>query len=494
MKSRQISVLVGHAALPEPIPEPIPEVVPSNTVALYVEGFKEEALDGWYRRRDKCIITGSPAFFNNKQGSSKLFMYKQASGRWVISPVRAGKEGEDDLLRAARQGQDRGVACQKAARGGFNSWREFYQGRWVETKLTVEMFNFEQYEREKRRSQLAREQRQALALPAPVAPVAPVAPLPARGENQAALPVPEPAAFEAPARAELPPRSAPVAPAAAAPAAAAPAAAPPLTEKDVQKMLLRAQAETKQRERKEQLEQELEQRKEEQLRTQHSKQPPPSAPKGTSSLLALAAKLHAPPEAGFMSSAMKRLEVERHLSAVEEPIVASSTPKEMPQVTKSPPQNVFIPKPTSRAGAHGVRAPQVLGPPPSLINQLMMPQAGPLPIGQVQAVPGWQASAIAGPLAKAMGAMPQPGFLSAYGLPQGAQTLPPPPPPPPLEEAANARAPVTPPKTSTAKGFGKDKVNKAWREPSGNFFGKLFGPHFGLGTKLLRLFLKTTGG
>lgn len=58
--------------------------------------------------------------------------------------------------------------------------------------------------------------------------------------------------------------------------------------------------------------------------------------------------------------------------------------------------------------------------------------------------------------------MPQPGFLAVFS--QGAQPLPPPPPPPPLEEASTGlRAPVTPPKTSPAKGVGK--MNKEKNSP-----------------------------
>eukprot|EP00434_Breviolum_minutum_P013139 symbB.v1.2.011580.t1/scaffold782.1/size163076/4 len=246
--------LSRHAPPPEAeIPQ---EAVPSSTVALLVEGFKEEALDGWYRRRDKCIVTGSPAFFHGSSGAPKLFMYKQASGRWVISPVRGGSGGEADLLRAARLGQDRGVACQKAAKGSFSSWREFYQGRWVETKLHVEMFNFEDYERYKRRHGDVDRQAPIAALPA----------APKEFNRRQVEPRAEP----------LPPKSVP------------PARTTPVTEKEVEKMLLAAQAETKRGER-------LVQQRDQQLIMEEEKNK--AKAKGSSTLLAVAAKLHSPPEA-----------------------------------------------------------------------------------------------------------------------------------------------------------------------------------------------------
>ncbi|CAJ1330552.1 unnamed protein product, partial [Effrenium voratum] len=124
------------------------EAVPGSTVAVRVEGFHEPALDGWYRRRDNCVIIGGPAFFHEKEDVS-TFMYKQASGRWAISPL---KVGDQDLLRAAQEGHDRGVACQKAAKGALERWQEFHNGRWVDTKLIVETFNFEEYEKHARRA------------------------------------------------------------------------------------------------------------------------------------------------------------------------------------------------------------------------------------------------------------------------------------------------------------------------------------------------------
>jgi len=112
-------------------------------VAVKLDGFNQTPMDGLYRRRDTVVIADHPTFFHT-QGDN-MFLYKNKSERWAISPTSLRNE---DLVEAAKQGEQQGLACQKATgRRMDGTWIEFLNKRWVDVKLSVRTFNFEEYER-----------------------------------------------------------------------------------------------------------------------------------------------------------------------------------------------------------------------------------------------------------------------------------------------------------------------------------------------------------
>eukprot|EP00439_Symbiodinium_sp_Y106_P033902 s3592_g4.t1 len=114
-----------------------------HTVAVKLDGFNQTPMDGLYRRRDTVVIADHPTFFHT-QGDN-MFLYKNKSERWAISPTSLRNE---DLVEAAKQGEQQGLACQKATgRRMDGTWIEFLNKRWVDVKLSVRTFNFEEYER-----------------------------------------------------------------------------------------------------------------------------------------------------------------------------------------------------------------------------------------------------------------------------------------------------------------------------------------------------------
>ncbi|CAE6969547.1 unnamed protein product [Symbiodinium sp. CCMP2592] len=114
-----------------------------HTVAVKLDGFHQTPMDGLYRRRDTVVIADHPTFFHT-QGDN-MFLYKNKSERWAISPTSLRNE---DLVEAAKQGEQQGLACQKATGSRMDgTWIEFLNKRWVDVKLSVRTFNFEEYER-----------------------------------------------------------------------------------------------------------------------------------------------------------------------------------------------------------------------------------------------------------------------------------------------------------------------------------------------------------